>query len=57
MKEQSSKLYKAHEAWCWRNGHNAKSSTAIAEDWRRLGFERRDSNGLRYWHGVKKRLK
>ena len=50
--EQSSILYNAFKEWCDENGHEPISITAIAEDWKRLGFESYDSNGRRRWRGV-----
>ncbi len=51
--EQSSKLYAAYETWCYTNGHQKKSNTAIAEDWRRLGFTKFKVQGRSHWRGVK----
>ncbi|MEO0594989.1 MAG: phage/plasmid primase, P4 family [Chloroflexota bacterium] len=45
-------LYDAYSAWCRRNGAQSKSSTRVARDWQRLGFERVRSNGTWYL-GVK----
>jgi len=45
-------LYAAYKAWCDTNGHRAKSSTAIADDWARLGFVRYKPGGVTYWQGV-----
>ena len=50
--EVCSKLYAAYETWCYTNGHQKKSNTAIAEDWRRLGFTKYISNGRVRWRGV-----
>jgi putative DNA primase/helicase len=53
--ERSNDLYRCYQFWCERNGHKPKSSTQIAEDWRRLGFERkRDKRGV-FWCGVELR--
>jgi len=49
---QASILYNFYAVWCKDNGHKAQSSTSIAEDWRRLGFEKRPSGGRNYWEGV-----
>jgi P4 family phage/plasmid primase-like protien len=49
---QSSDLYKAYKDWCISTGHKVQSSTTIAEDWRRLGFERKPINGRVFWQGV-----
>jgi putative DNA primase/helicase len=45
-------LYYSYRSWCERNGHKAKSSTQVAEDWRRLGFERRRDKMGAVWQGV-----
>jgi P4 family phage/plasmid primase-like protien len=37
---QASKLYREYKFWCEENGHRPLSSTRVADDWRRLGFER-----------------
>ena len=49
---QSSILHKAYQQWCFDNGHNAKSITAIAKDWKQLGFKKSGSNGRNMWRGV-----
>ncbi len=45
-------LYDAYNDWCKRTNHRALSSTRLAEEWKRLGFERTTINGVRYWLGV-----
>lgn len=50
--EQSSMLYNAYREWCEKNGHKPLSITAIAEDWKRLGFEKYSSKGKNRWRGV-----
>lgn len=52
LKTQSSELYTAYAAWCKANGHKAKSSTKIAEDWRRLGLVKYSADGKNYWRFV-----
>ena len=52
-KVQSSVLYERYVEWCKRNGHKASSSTRVADDWERLGFERTTINGKKYWKGLK----
>jgi hypothetical protein len=37
-KEQAQKLYESYRSWCLDNGHKPMSSTAVAKEWRRLGF-------------------
>ena len=51
-KAQGSALYRAYADWCKENGHKYASSTRVAEDWRRLGFERDRIRGLTWWRGV-----
>ncbi|MGF1471996.1 MAG: phage/plasmid primase, P4 family [Rubrobacteraceae bacterium] len=45
-------LYRAYSAWCTAKGHRAKSMTAVAAEWKRLGFERRKIKGYWYYKGV-----
>lgn len=45
-------LYDRYNDWCRRNGHKPMSSTKVAEEWKRLGFDRTTINGTRYWTGV-----
>lgn len=49
---QSQELYDRYNDWCRRNGHKPLSSTKLAEDWKRLGFERARIAGSTYWIGV-----
>ncbi len=49
---QTGDLYNAYRGWCDRNGHKPKSSTAIAEDWRRMGFSKYRPGGVVYWQWV-----
>jgi putative DNA primase/helicase len=37
---QAAKLYREYRFWCEENGHRPLSSTRVADDWRRLGFQR-----------------
>lgn len=52
LKTGSATLYNAYKDWCMSNGHKPKSSTAIAEDWARLGFERKRNMIGVVWEGV-----
>ena len=52
FKAQAQPLYTAYKNWCEDNGHKWQSSTTLAEDWQRLGFERKMFNGKAFWHGV-----
>jgi P4 family phage/plasmid primase-like protien len=55
--ESSSLLYDEYKEWSIENGHKPHSSTSIAREWRRLGFEKkRHMNGVR-WLGLKVRSK
>ena len=51
-KIKSSVLYEKYGAWCLANGHKPKSSTAIVDDWERLGFERKKFPAGMFWLGV-----
>lgn len=55
-KEKASELYKEYKAWCEENGHRAQSSTRLADDWQRLGFERSRTKSGTYYQGVRVRL-
>ena len=37
----AAKLYREYKYWCEENGHRPQSSTRVATDWQRLGFERK----------------
>jgi putative DNA primase/helicase len=49
----SNALYNAYRFWCDTNGHKPKTSTAIAKDWKRLGFTNFKAAGKAKWRGVK----
>ncbi len=49
---QASALYKAYRDWCAENGHRSKSSTGVAQDWKRLGFIWEHARTGSVWHGV-----
>ncbi len=54
--ESSGTLYGEYKFWCDENGHRALSSTRMAEEWKRLGFERyRTKSGTRF-KGVRLRM-
>ncbi len=55
-REQASSLYGEYKQWCEENGHRPQSSTRLADDWQRLGFERYRSKGVTYYRGVRVRL-
>jgi len=52
LKASAEELYRAYKTWCEENGHRPQSSTALAEEWARLGFERFRSNGRSFYRGV-----
>jgi putative DNA primase/helicase len=56
LKVQASQLYDEYKDWCIDNGHRPQSSTRVADDWARLGFEKSASNGRRFYRGVALRL-
>lgn len=45
-------LYTRYAEWCRDNGHHPTSSNRVAEDWKRLGFERVNRKGRKFWKGV-----
>lgn len=49
---QSQNLYDRYKDWCIRNSHKPLSSTRMADEWKRLGFEKVKIVGLAYWQGV-----
>jgi putative DNA primase/helicase len=55
-KVKASDLYSEYREWCEANGHRPQSSTRLADDWQRLGFERARIKGSTYYRGVRLRL-
>ena len=55
-KMKGSELYSEYREWCEANGHRPQSSTRLADDWQRLGFERTRIKGSTYYRGVRLRL-
>jgi P4 family phage/plasmid primase-like protien len=51
-KTQSTPLYNAYNIWCIDTNHKPLSSTSIADEWERLGFERNRTNVGTIYHGV-----
>lgn len=49
---QSQYLYDQYKNWCISNCHKPMSSTKMAEEWKRLGFEKARITGIAYWVGV-----
>lgn len=56
VKEKAGELYKEYKFWCEENGHRPQSSTRLADDWQRLGFEKKRAKDGQYYHGVRLRL-
>lgn len=52
FKAQSQVLYDAYKTWCIQTNHKPQSSTTIADEWERLGFDRYEANGKKFWRGV-----
>lgn len=55
-REKAGELYSEYRQWCEENGHRPQSSTRLADDWQRLGFERKRIKGSSYYQGVRVRL-
>ena len=55
-KASAEELYRAYKVWCEENGHHPQSSTALSEEWVRLGFERFRSGGRSFYRGVSLRV-
>lgn len=49
---QTSQLYSAYKNWCIESGHRPQSSTSVAGDWKRLGFEKQRPGGVVHWFNV-----
>jgi putative DNA primase/helicase len=49
---QASHLYREYKSWCEDNGHRPQSSTRLADDWRRLGFERKRTMAGTVYRGL-----
>lgn len=49
---KSRDLYNAYRDWCIVTGHRPASETTIANDWKRLNFEKYDSGGYPHWRFV-----
>jgi putative DNA primase/helicase len=50
---QAAKLYREYRYWCEENGHRPQSSTRLADDWRRLGFERKRTMSGTIYQGLR----
>ena len=51
-KTQANTLYQTYKKWCEDSGHKPMSSTSLAGEWERLGFEKYAAAGRRYYRGV-----
>lgn len=51
-KAQSQRLYDAYRNWCMATGHKPQSIITLANDWERLGFEKKEERAGNFWHGV-----
>lgn len=52
LEAASGLLYSRYKGWCEDNGHKPQSSTRLADDWVRLGFEKKTKSGRKFWQGV-----
>src|SRR5215208_1838273 len=50
---QAAKLYREYKYWCEENGHRPQSSTRVASDWQRLGFERKRTMSGTVYQGLR----
>jgi len=48
----SQTLYNRYANWCLETGHKAQSTSTIARDWRRLGFDKVKMPAGMVWEGV-----
>src|SRR5215216_3450982 len=49
----AAKLYREYKYWCEENGHRPQSSTRVATDWQRLGFERKRTMSGTVYQGLR----
>jgi putative DNA primase/helicase len=49
----AARLYREYKFWCEENGHRPQSSTRVADDWQRLGFERRRTKSGTVYRGLR----
>jgi putative DNA primase/helicase len=49
----AARLYREYKYWCEENGHRPQSSTRVAADWQRLGFERKRTMSGTVYQGLK----
>lgn len=53
FKTQSQLLYDAYCEWCLKTKHQPRSSTSIASEWERLGFEKYKAAGKAFYRNIK----
>jgi putative DNA primase/helicase len=49
----AAKLYREYKYWCEENGHRPQSSTRVAADWQRLGYERKRTMSGTVYQGLR----
>jgi putative DNA primase/helicase len=49
----AARLYREYKYWCDENGHRPQSSTRVAADWQRLGFERKRTMSGTVYQGLR----
>jgi putative DNA primase/helicase len=49
----AAELYREYKYWCEENGHRPQSSTRVAADWQRLGFERKRTMAGTVYQGLR----
>jgi P4 family phage/plasmid primase-like protien len=49
----AAKLYREYKYWCEENGHRPQSSTRVATDWQRLGFQRKRTMSGTVYQGLR----
>lgn len=52
LEAASGLLYSRYRGWCDDNGLKAQGSNRLAKDWERLGFEKKQVSGRKFWRGV-----
>ena len=49
----AARLYREYKYWCEENGHRPQSSTRVAADWQRLGFDRKRTMAGTVYQGLR----
>jgi putative DNA primase/helicase len=52
LKAAGGALYEEYKTWCLANGHKPQSSTSLAREWERLGFDKYQANGRTVYRGI-----